>query len=122
MKQYKIFANPQREDEAVKQGWSWPAFFFSWIWALVKKRWGLGIGVFVGFLLLGFIIGASGAGSGGQALINIAALITSIIFGSNGNKWRESNLLTRGYEYIETVTATNPEEALALYLKGKENS
>jgi hypothetical protein len=117
MKQYKIYANPQGNYEAVKQGWSWPAFFFSCIWAMVKKMWGLGAGVLIAFLVLGFVIGASGAGSGGDALINIASIIANIIFGVNGNKWREGNLPTRGYEYKETVTAANPEGAIALYMK-----
>ena len=45
MKQYKVFKHPAGSIEAVKQGWSWPAFFFSFIWAMVKKMWGLGIGV-----------------------------------------------------------------------------
>ncbi len=39
MKQYKIFKHPNGETEAVKQSWSWPAFFFTWIWALIKKLW-----------------------------------------------------------------------------------
>lgn len=59
MKQYKIYANPQGTYEAVKQGWSWPAFFFSFIWAMVKKMWGLGVGVLVAFFALGFVIGLS---------------------------------------------------------------
>ncbi|AEI14129.1 Protein of unknown function DUF2506 [Flexistipes sinusarabici DSM 4947] len=120
MKQYKIYANPQGNYEAVKQGWSWPAFFFSFIWAMVKKMWGLGVGVLIAFLVLGFIIGASGSGSGGDALIRVASIIVKIIFGVNGNKWRESNLPKRGYEYKETVAAANPEGAVALYMK--ENS
>ena len=41
MKTYKIFKNPTGQYEAVKQGWSWPAFFFGGIWACVKKIWGL---------------------------------------------------------------------------------
>ena len=117
MKQYKIYANPQGTYEAVKQGWSWPAFFFSMIWAMVKKMWGLGVGLLVAFFALGFVIGISGAGQGGEVLINIASIIGSIVFGINGNKWRENNLPKRGYEYKETVTAANPEGAIALYMK-----
>ncbi len=41
-KRYKVFEHPENRVEAVKQGWSWPAFFFIWIWALVKKMWVLG--------------------------------------------------------------------------------
>ena len=42
MKTYKIFKNPTGQYEAVKQGWSWPAFFFGGIWACVKKNMGFG--------------------------------------------------------------------------------
>ena len=91
MKQYKVYKHPSGTTEAVKQGWSWPGFFFSFIWAMVKKMWGLGVGVLIGFFVLGMIIGAAGGGSGGDALINIVAIIANIIFGVNGNSWREKN-------------------------------
>ena len=117
MKQFKIYVNPQGYYEAVKQGWSWPAFFFSFIWAMVKKMWGLGVSVFIGFFVFGFIVGVSESGAGGDALINIVSIIANIIFGINGNKWRENNLSKRGYEYKDTVTAANTEAAVALYVK-----
>lgn len=117
MKQFKIYTNHQGNSEAVKQGWSWVAFFFSWIWAMVKKMWGIGAGLLVGMILFGFIVGASGAGEAGGAIINIVAIIINIFFGINGNKWRESNLVSRGYELKDTVTAANQEGAIALYLK-----
>ena len=118
MKQYKVYKHPSGSTEAVKQGWSWPGFFFDFIWAMVKKMWGLGVGVLIGFFVLGFIIGAAGGGSGGDALINVAAIIAKIIFGVNGNSWREKNLVSRGFELVDTVTAANPEGAIALHLKG----
>lgn len=117
MKQYKIYVNPQGDYEAVKQGWSWPAFFFGWIWAMVKKMWELGVGLLIGMLVFGFIVGASGAGKDGNVLIDITAIIVAVIFGTNGNKWRESNLQKRGYEYKDTVTAANTEGAVALFIK-----
>lgn len=117
MKQYKVFKHPSGTSETVKQGWSWPAFFFNFIWAMVKKMWGLGVGVLVGFLVFGFILGLAGAGKGGDALINVVAVIVNIIFGVNGNKWRENNLISRGFEQVGAVTAANPEGAMALYLK-----
>ena len=119
MKQYKVYANPQGNHEAVKQGWSWPAFFFSLIWAMIKKMWGLGVGVLIALLVLGFIIGISGV-SGTESLINAVVIMIKIMFGINGNKWREDNLSTRGYEYKKTVAAANPEGAIALCMK--ENS
>ena len=115
MKQYKIYSNPQGSYEAVKQGWSWPAFFFICIWAMVKKMWGIGVGVLVSFFALGFVFGASDQGA--EALLNVISIIANIIFGSNGNKWRENNLQKRGYDYKNTATAANPEGAIALYMK-----
>lgn len=120
MKEYKIFAQPQGKYEAVKQGWSWPAFFFGFFWAMFKKLWAIGFGVLFAFFVLGFVIGVSGAESGGDALINICSLVAAIIFGINGNKWRESHLPTRGYDFEDTVSATNPEGAIAMYLKEKK--
>ena len=85
---------------------------------MVKKMWGLGVGVLIGFFVLGFILGVAGGGSGGDALINVVAIIAYIIFGINGNSWREKNLVSRGFELVDTVTAANPEGAIALHLKG----
>ncbi|MBE3102285.1 MAG: DUF2628 domain-containing protein [Firmicutes bacterium] len=123
MKQYKVFKNPSGSIEAVKQGWSWPAFFFSFIWAMVKKMWRIGVGVLIGCLVVGFIIGLifsdAGSAKAGDLLINIFAIILNIIFGVNGNSWREKNLLSRGFEQVGTVTAANPESAVALHEKDR---
>ena len=61
MKQYKIFENSSGSRETIKQGWSWPAFFFGFIWAFVKKMYLLGIGLIVVFFLVGLIGTVSGA-------------------------------------------------------------
>jgi len=121
MKQYKILKHPSGEIEAVKQGWSWPGFYFSFIWAMVKKMWALGIGFLAAFFFLGIILGLSGTESGAaDGLINIAAFIVNIVFGINGNSWREKNLLARGFEIKDTVTASNPDGAMALFLKSDQ--
>ena len=119
MKQYKLFQHPSGEVEALKQGWSWPAFFFSSIWALVKKLWVIGACVLAFFVVLGSILGAVGVD---QTIINMMAYLigipVNVIFGLKGNSWREKALLSRGYEYKDTLTAANPEGAIALFLKG----
>ena len=80
MKQYKIFKHPSGNSEAVKQGWSWPAFFFSFIWAMVKKQWALGVSVFIGILVFGFIVGAARETLiySGQPRWSIAAFATKL--------------------------------------------
>jgi Protein of unknown function (DUF2628) len=117
MKQYKVFKHPSGTMEAVKQGWSWPAFGFIFIWAMVKKMWGLGAGSLIGMLVVSFFVGFAGGGVAGDLLVNIVVIIVGILFGIKGNSWREMNLVARGYEQVDTVTAANSEGALALYLK-----
>jgi hypothetical protein len=85
---------------------------------MVKKIWALGVGVLIVFFAIGFIVGASGGGEGGDALINVLGLIAAIVFGVNGNSWREKNLGSRGFDLADIVTAANPEGALALHIKG----
>jgi hypothetical protein len=120
MKKYNIFKHENYYLEAVKKGWSWPAFFFVPIWAMLKKMWGLGVGVFIGELLLYVIVvldAVINRRPGGEGLLRIAGIIIMVIFGGNGNSWREKNLVSRGFEQVDTVTAESPEHALALYLK-----
>lgn len=120
MYQYKIFKHPSGSTEAVKQGWLWPAFFFTWIWALFKKMWLLGAGVFIVFLVIDFIIISNlgiPKGYGGMVIMFIIYIIPGVIFGVNGSSWREKDLSSRGFEHGDTVTATNPEGAIAHFLK-----
>lgn len=129
-KQYKIFRHPAGSNEAVKQGWLWPAFFFTWIWALFKKMWVLGAGVFVGCFVvyssIAFSIIRDSANVKNPVIYvifmttfigSIIQIIIGYIFGMGGRIWREKNLVSRGFEQVDTVTAANPEGALAIYLK-----
>ena len=115
MKQYNIYASPTGMKEAVKQGWSWPGFCFTVIWCFVKK-----LNIF-GLIILGVIIITT--------IIDIIFVIdtsvpvgvgSSMACGQLGNKQREENLVNRGFELKSTVSAQNPEGAIALYLKEKE--
>jgi hypothetical protein len=114
MKQYKVYKHPSGAIEAVKQGWSWPAFLFSFIWAIVKKMWAIGIGLLV--LSLIFI---SMVGAGADLLINIVSVMVSIVFGIYGNYWWEKNLESRGYEMKKTITAANPGDAIAQFTESE---
>ena len=43
MHKYNVYKHPIIGYEAIKQGFSWPGFFFTWIWAFVKKLWADGV-------------------------------------------------------------------------------
>ena len=123
MKQFNIYENPSEMKEAVKQGWSWPGFSFNWIWCFVKKMPGLGsglIGAFFGMGILSVILEESGA-YGLSILIDIALFGISIWVGINGNEKRQENLMSRGYELKSTVNASNPEGAIAMYMKENQS-
>lgn len=108
MKTYKIFEKGGQK-VAIKQGWSWPAFFFQWIWAFIKKL------MLPGFVCLGigFACAVIGMVTGVKNLINPCTLIMGVVFGLKGNKWREGQLVKSGYSDMGTVQAKNPAEAVS---------
>jgi Protein of unknown function (DUF2628) len=122
MNDYKMFEHPVGKIEAVKQGWSWPGFFFTLIWALVKKMWVLGGILLAVSVVAGFVGGTIGGEI--ERYINLMSIVISVVssiaFGIYGNDWLENNLETRGYEYKTTVTASSPDGALAVYLKEEQ--
>ena len=93
----------------------------------MKKFWAIGIGVFVLFFVLGGIEGAIEASEGEEAaqamsgLTGILTLIVTVIFGVNGNKLREKNLQSRGYDSQDLTTANYPEAAIALWMKERQD-
>lgn len=115
MKQYKIFKHPGGELEAVKQGWSWPAFLFSCFWAIAKKMYLTGIALFALSFILGTIMGQLQMGERGEIALNIISIAVSIIFGLRGNEWREATLHSNGYEEMSIIEAATPQSALAKF-------
>ncbi|PIE58120.1 MAG: hypothetical protein CSA33_04195 [Desulfobulbus propionicus] len=117
MKQFKIFQHPDGSLEAVKQGWSWPAFFFSCFWALAKKMWLTGTGLFLFSMVMGAYISEADIGARGDMIVNTVSLAISIIFGLKGNDWWEALLYSHGYEDQEIISAPTPQAALATFYK-----
>jgi hypothetical protein len=119
MKTFKLFQHPTQGFEAVKIGFSWPAFFFGLIWMLIKKLWGFAGFWFVAYVIcviLESVIDQSSAGTG-QALAYLilaaAYFALWLIPGFKGNAWREENLKQRGYIYLGDIQADNPDSAIA---------
>lgn len=118
MRQYNIYDHPFRRVEAVKQGWSWPAFFFSWLWAAIKGLWGILFGFILLQMLLLVIWDLLEI-----PVINLVDLFIQIalsfVFGLKGNAWREEKLLSRGYQYADTITGANSTGSIALFVNKK---
>lgn len=129
MKNYKVFKHQDGRIEAVKQGWSWPGFFFGLIWALVKKLWALAGILIILAIASGIIFAiltpnphnytsyyayndAMKTAEIWALITNILTIVIAIVLGLKGNLFRENDLLKKGYELIGTVEAPNPDIAV----------
>lgn len=115
MKSFVVYQHPTQGYEAVKQGVSWPAFFFTAIWAFVKRMWGLGvviIGVF--FVLAAIEVIAEQEGSKQAAEVMLLVQFgVCVAIGAKANDWRRGHLEKRGYQRVGTVKSKNRDEAIA---------
>lgn len=114
MSQYKIYSDATGELEAIKDGWSWPAFLFNVIWALTKGMWTLVIAILLIFLAVGMFVRMT---DGDIMWTNILSLTVSLIMGVTANPLQAKKLATYGFEPVAVVSANSPEQAIARYLQ-----
>ena len=94
--------------ETVKNGFSWPAFLFGPIWALVKGMAGLAaalFGVNAALILLlysGPLLIEYSANAEGPIQLVLVAFVAEVLWfffvGARGNHWRRKRLKRDGYE------------------------
>lgn len=121
MKIYKVFEHPSGARVAIKEGWSWTAFLFGWMWALCHGVWPLALGVLALGMLVGF--GARGLGASEGATLVMSSLygiVNSIVLGSIGNSLRASWQVSKGYACVDVVRAANAQEALWMRVESPE--
>lgn len=123
MKTFNVYRHPIQGLEAVKVGFSWPAASAGPIWMLAKNLWGLSglwVAMYFALSLVETVIDISEP-SGAQVLVYlllVAGYFTlGLVPGFKGNKWREKNLVRRGFEMIGTVQAETPEAAISQVAK-----
>lgn len=127
MKIYKIYENTQGHYKAVKQGWSWPAFGFSCVWAIAKKIWRMStvsLSLFILFGFSAFMLLAIPPETATRLSFDLVLIYTGyfligirLLMGLSGNVWYEKSLAIKGYHYQEMVVANNANNAIALYIK-----
>jgi hypothetical protein len=123
MKTFNVYRHPIQGLEAVKVGFSWPAASGGPIWMLLKQLWGLSglwVGIYIALSLIETVTDRSEPG-GAQALVYLLLVAgyvaLGLIPGFKGNKWREKNLIRRGFEMLGTVQAETPEAAISQVAK-----
>ena len=119
MRAFHVYGHPIHKFEAVKQGFSWPAFFFGLFWALAKKLWGI---FFVSLVIMGLAVLAEGGSESETAFSGLVSIVLMIIFGVKGNDWRKRKLVKRGFEKLDIVEAKTKDAAIAWAVKQKDES
>lgn len=134
MKTFDVYESKEGTLEAVKKGWSWPGFFFTWIWCFVKGLGGTGLTIlFIIFFDIwiydSYSVNHSRSGwspeppsSPPLAFVIVSYLLPLLVafwLGFKGNRKRKNKLLEYGYKLKKTVKATNPENAIAFALNKK---
>jgi Protein of unknown function (DUF2628) len=119
MKTFNVYRHPIQGLEAVKVGFSWPAASAGPIWMLLKQLWGLSglwVAMYFALSLVETVVDISEPG-GAQALVYLLLvmgyLALGLVPGFKGNKWREKNLVRRGFQMLGTVQAETPEAAMS---------
>ncbi len=108
-----LFAGP--EWLLVKDGFCWPAFFLTFIWALWHRMWIAALLILGAELLLGAGAEALGATETTATVLTFAAML---VIGWGANDWRRASLARRGYDEGEPVAGTDLVAAELRYLSG----
>ena len=119
MKSFKVHKHPALGYKAIKIGFSWPAFFFSYFWLLVSKLWRysiLIIGSFICLVIIETVIEQSPE-SGLQAIaylvIALGYFFVWMVAAFKGNEWLEKDFIDKGFILISSVDAKTKEAAIA---------
>lgn len=98
----------------VKDGFSWPAFFFSAIWLVAKRLW-LALALYV-LAILALSAAASATEFSGAPLL-LAILGLNLFLGFEANDINRRALLRRGYAEEGPFIGGDVEEAELLYFR-----
>ncbi|MCM0020668.1 MAG: DUF2628 domain-containing protein [Tagaea sp.] len=85
---------PDRGAVFVKDGFSWPAFVFLPLWALVHRLWWVAFGIVVAYAALILAVDLLALDMVAEALLGLGF---SLIVGFEANDWRRAELYRRGW-------------------------
>ena len=114
MKTYKVYYHRIGGYRAVKLDFYWLAFWFQWIWAFAMKLWLQGIIGLIVFEVLDSLYETfkEQDNLGSAVVVGLLMLTQGVFFGAFGKRWRTKSLVKRGFEYKDTVTAMDTEDAI----------
>ena len=115
MKVFNVYKHDVNGYDAVKDGFSWPGFWFTGIWSLYKKLWwlfGVIIAVLVGLAFVEQWLMSAYYYSEAKTLDIIVKIGLAFIVGFKGNEFVVNDLIRRGYKLTDTVEAKSRTEAI----------
>jgi hypothetical protein len=84
----------QEEAVFIKEGFSWPAFFFPVIWLVLKRLW---FSLIIYLLVLALIFALASRLSFSDTSVFILVLALNLLLGMEGNERRRRALARRGF-------------------------
>ncbi|MBK8208847.1 MAG: DUF2628 domain-containing protein [Rhodospirillales bacterium] len=100
--------NPDRDICLVKEGFSWPAFFFSVLWALWCRLWLAAAGIFAAEIALSGVMSLLGADEMTQAAISVGFAVLLGVVANDIKRW---SLFRRGFLQVAVVTGEDSDAA-----------
>lgn len=124
MRLYSVYLRDHGRDPAsdlifVKEGFSWPAFAFTFIWALASRMWWEAMALFAVIALAGWGTAQLGLGEGFEGA---ASLGLAVAIGLVGNDLRRHALGRRGYQEVAVVSGGNTDDAMRRFLDDSDVS
>ncbi|MAI11779.1 MAG: hypothetical protein CBD27_07125 [Rhodospirillaceae bacterium TMED167] len=100
----------------IKEGFCWPALFFSLFWSLWHRLWLVALGLIATNLAASVLVFQSGAN---QAVSIIISFGIASLLGFMGNDLRRAKLEWRGFRERGIVLARTAESAVRRYLMAR---
>ena len=122
MEIFTIYSNDQNswvnmDVVAIKEGFSWEAFFFLPLWVLWHRLWWLFIGILGMFFLIKQIDYIFFSFYYSEILIII---FIGFILGLFGNDIRRRDLERRGYSFLDVILDVSPDSALEKFYQSND--
>ncbi len=106
-------ADGDGDAELVKEGFCWPAFLFTVLWAAWHRAWWVAAALLVVAIAIGLGAEAVGFGPSGKVAVNLGFLV---LVGFHGGDFLRWSLGRRGYRDQGVVVGDDAENALHRYL------
>jgi hypothetical protein len=112
VRRFDIYEDPERDTiEAVKHGFAWPAFVFTWVWAFSK-----GLPLHGAVLLAAWGIDLTGSrlfdDTTVEDLFGAVPVAAALWAGAFGNDWRRTRLERNGALKTGSIEAPSPKQAI----------